>query len=295
MREDRASVTAERNAWVRAVESNKPEGVRLFYDPYARYFLGPELRSIYEDPARTKELLGLWEQTVPGVPGSVLVRTAFIDRLLRACLDDEFQQVVILGAGYDTRAYRFSAEGPSAAFFELDHPATQAAKKERLGRIPGKHPELLVYVPMEFERESMAGRLETEGYRSDLKTFFILEGVSYYLTAEAVDEILAFVVNRSGPDSSIVFDYWPPAVADGSCELLESRNLRSTLSLAGESINFGIDPDRVENFLFLRGFSRAVNLSSREYGAIVTGHLSDPLNCSSIFYFVHARRGVVGI
>ena len=136
MREDRASVTAERNAWVRAVESNKPEGVRLFYDPYARYFLGPELRSIYEDPARTKELLGLWEQTVPGVPGSVLVRTAFIDRLLRACLDDEFQQVVILGAGYDTRAYRFSARDHRRLFSSWTTRLPRRPKRSAWGAYP---------------------------------------------------------------------------------------------------------------------------------------------------------------
>ncbi len=89
----------------------------------------------------------------------------------------------------------------------MDHPATQAKKIERLIKVFGARPNHVAYVPVDFRAQSLKERLCASGYDTHAKTLFIWEGVIEYLTPEAVDSTLAFVVNNSGLRSTINFDY----------------------------------------------------------------------------------------
>ena len=219
MKKGKPSLTAELTTFARAAESARPEIRRLCHDPLAREFLNTPLRIL----AGSRILAGLvvwWaERLAPGVPGEVLGRTKYIDDSLKTRIDDGIEQLVILGAGYDSRVYRFDGLNPRVKVFEVDHPATQRVKMKRVERLLGRLPDHVVFVPVDFEQEKLHLKLFEKGYDRNKKTFYIWEGVTYYLTAKAVDETLAFVVDNSGTGSSIIFDYAFQRVLEGASDV----------------------------------------------------------------------------
>src|SRR5512136_3170927 len=137
MRKSQSSMTATGIAIVRAIESEKPASKRICYDPYARQFVNGALYHF----VRFFDRLGYSEKRGPGVMGFLTVRERHIDEYLKTCLVNGVQQVVVLGAGYDARAYRFEEFRRRVKVFEVDHPATQRAKMKRLAKIFGAVPE----------------------------------------------------------------------------------------------------------------------------------------------------------
>ena len=284
MEDKKASLTAEAAAIVRAVESAKPEGERVCYDPYAQYFIRPQYRIIGWSKRLTRFLMWLAvDQRYPGVTTEIVLRTRYIDDYLRERVGDGIRQLVILGAGYDSRAHRIDGLKGKVRVFEVDHPATQKAKMERLKEIPGSLSDHVVYVPVDFRKEKLDQRLFERGYDKELKTLFIWEGVTPYLTAEAVDETLAFVVNNSPEGSSIIFNYSVEPVGDGpsdpemSCWTLKKRQewLKNQATI-GEPFTFGIPEGGVEDFLSKRGFHQVVNATCKDMrNAFATGSNSN--------------------
>lgn len=251
MKEDRPSLTAEGIAILRENEMRKPASERLFEDPYARYFVRPWLAWV----TRLFMSLGYADWRGPGVIGFLLARTRYMDETLLSCLQQGIQQLVILGAGYDARAYRFQDQLKGRVqVFEVDHPATQRVKVDKLKKVFGKLPEHVIYVPVDFDREALDERLLINGYREDLLTLFIWEGVTYYITPQAVDDTLAFVRQHSAAGSWIVFDYTYQEVVDGTYKRGEATNLRRYRGLTGEGMVFGIPEGTIESFLRARGF-----------------------------------------
>ena len=213
MKRNQSSLTAVGIAIVRAIESEKPAGDRLVYDPYARRFVNSGLFRFVDCFYR----LGLGDRKGPGVWEFLVARERYIDDYLEARLDEGLEQLVILGAGFDARAYRFDRlKRDAIRVFEVDHPATQAAKLEKLEAIFGKPPSHVTYVAIDFNRETLGGRLADCGYDESKRTLFIWQGVTEYLTPDAVDETLAFVRDHSAPGSSIVFDYADPTILNGA-------------------------------------------------------------------------------
>ena len=122
----------------------------------------------------------------PGVNGFLMASERFIDDVLQSFLNEGLQQLVILGAGYDSRAYRFDLHG-RVKTFEVDHPVTQAEKLEKVHRVFGKIPEHVRYVPVDFNTQTLSERLLSSGYGPGLISPFIWQGVTMYLTPVGVD------------------------------------------------------------------------------------------------------------
>jgi methyltransferase (TIGR00027 family) len=260
MKPKQSSLTAEGIAYLRLVESRKPEGVRLFNDPYARYFVSPLLYI-------TAELFSpLARRRSPGVMEFLLARTKYIDDTLQTCLENGIRQLVVLGAGFDSRCYRFASAAQIRAF-EVDHPATQARKLAGLRRIfGGRLPAHVTFVPVDFNTQSLQVRLLECGYDPALRTLFIWEGVTQYLQPEAVDATLAFIAQHSGPGSTVVFDYvYSHAVKTVSHS--ELRSMHRYQRLTGESIVFGIPEGTILNFMEQRGFCNGINVSQEDFKA----------------------------
>ena len=186
-------------------------------------------------------------------------RERYIDDYLEACLSEGLEQLVILGAGYDARAYRFDALRTGVKVFEVDHPATQAVKLKKLVAIFGAWPAHVTYVPIDFNQQSLAERLFASGYDEQRKTLFIWQGVTQYLTPAAVDDTLAFVAGHSGPGSSIIFDYMDATLLAGAPRHGEVSNMRRYRRLSGEGLVFGIPIGGIQAFLEARGFSQVKN------------------------------------
>jgi len=249
MREKQSSLTAAGIALVRAIESEKPANERICFDSYARQFIPAWMYHIFGFFIKS----GYAERRGPGVNGFLAARDRYIDDVLIRFLEEGLEQLVILGAGYDSRPYRFDLSG-RVKTFEVDHPTTQFDKLKKAQAIFGKIPEHVNYVAIDFNHQTLEQRLLTVGYDPQLKTLFIWQGVSMYLTNEAVDIALHFVVNHSGSGSAIVFDYLYQAVLEGIQRQSEVENMRRYRFLTGEGLTFGIPEGEVETFLKARGF-----------------------------------------
>jgi methyltransferase (TIGR00027 family) len=256
MKRNQSSLTAEGIAMARALESSKPASERVCYDPYARQFVSTWLWIL------GKATMGYATRRSPGVLEFLAVRTRFIDDYLVSCLADGIQQLVILGAGFDTRAYRIDGLRGQVKVFEVDHPATQQAKIEKMGKVLGAAaPEQVRFVPIDFSSETL-DRLFDYGFDRQLKTLFIWEGVTMYIAADAVDATLAFVARNSGTGSRIIFDYIYKAALDGTMKENEVKSMQRWRGVTGEGLVFGIEQGRVKEFLASRGFERIVNVDS---------------------------------
>jgi methyltransferase (TIGR00027 family) len=266
MKEGKASYSAEFIAAFRGIESQLPASQRVCYDPFAIVFTSPVFRTIGKSHLLIKAVY--WYLVVRrgffGSLGQAVVRTKFIDDYLKKCIDGNIEQLVILGAGLDSRAYRFDGLKGKTKVFEVDHPTTQKRKMERVEKVLGSLPGHVMYVPVDFNREDLGKRLLESGYNPDSKTLFIWEGVTYYLTPESVDQTLAFVVENSGPGSSIIFDYILPSVVDGTCNLDGARLVADYQRNIGEPLVFGIDDTTIEEWLSARGFFEVNNVTGKD-------------------------------
>ena len=185
--------------------------------------------------------------------GLLVTRSRYMDDYLSERIRDGIKQLVILGAGYDSRAYRFEQLRDRVRVFEVDSYATQDIKKAKLVKIFGELPNHVTFVPVDFTRETLEKRLAESSYDEGAKTLFIMEGVAMYLNPEAMDNIMSFVNGYSGSESSILFDYFYKSVIDGDEELPLATATRAIIRFR-EKFQFGIERGQIEGYLTARGF-----------------------------------------
>ncbi len=221
----------------------------------------------------------------------VNARTKHMDALLKQAADDGATQVVNLGVGYDSRAYRFRDAMPKAQFFEIDLPAMIEEKKRRLKLALGKVPDYVAYVPIDFNTQNIPDELKKAGYDPGQKTFFIWEGVTYYISREAVDSTLRFIATQSAPGSSVVFDYMPLGVIKGDFKTYpDARRLSFWVAYRGEPFVFGIPEGESVSYVSKRGLKVLSDLKPKDleekYLTRSDGTLDGP--CTSAFRIMHA-------
>ena len=180
-------------------------------DYLAERLLGPQERAmIAEQPVVQALEMDFAEarQNIEALSSAIMmiIRTRFIEERLVREIHDGVSQVVILGAGFDTRAYRLVELLKAARVFEVDQPSTQEYKKRRVREAGIEVPANLTYVPIDFRYDKLGERLAAAGYDPARKTFFIWEGVTMYLPEAAVEETLRWVAAQA-PGSTIVFDF----------------------------------------------------------------------------------------
>ena len=221
----------------------------------------------------------------------VNARTKHMDALLKQAAKDGAVQVVNLGAGYDSRAYRFRETMPSVWFFEIDLPAMIDEKKRRLKLALGKVPDDVAYVPIDFNTQNIPDELKKAGYDPGRKTFFIWEGVTMYISGEAVDSTLRFIATQSAPGSSVVFDYMPLGAIQGDFKTYpDVRRLSFWVSYRGEPFVFGIAEGESDSYVSKRGLKVMSDLNPKDleerYLTRSDGSLDGP--CCSAFRIMHA-------
>ena len=282
------SKTAETIAVVRMSESRKPEDERICYDPHAIRFISQEVLDFAaHNPEKYKAFVARNERLVPGASNSIVARVRYFDDVVKASINDGLEQLVILGAGYDTRAYRI--EGLSKIkVFEVDHPATQSIKIEKITEIFSSLHDHVTYVPTDLEVDKFGQRLLESGYNKSLKTLFIMEGILMYLSPEIVEEILSFIVHNSGKGSAILFDYIPLSVVEGTCELEAGQNWRKGVMEVGEPFLFGINDGEIQSFLVQRGFTKIKNTTSEDYKKAYFNGKNEDREVNSLSLFAYA-------
>jgi methyltransferase (TIGR00027 family) len=282
------SQMAEGMAMQRFAESNKPEGERICYDPYAVHFINPKIIEFgIKHPEEAKIKVQAMEDHLPGLSSSIMARVRYFDDMVTEAIENGLEQLVILGAGYDTRAYRIEGLKEKVKVFEVDHPNTQNFKKEKITEIFGSLPDHVTYVPIDFETQKLELKLFENGYNESLKTLFIMEGLIMYIPPEAVDETLNFIVKNSGMGSQIIFDYYPESVVDGTTALAVGQNIRNFLIKMEEPLQFGIKEGTIEKFLSSYGFSKIKNLTSEDYKKAYFDGKNKNRDVCGLLYFAH--------
>lgn len=283
------SKMAEEIAFHRVVEMFMPEDERVFSDPYAIRFINPEmLEHMAKNPIETQKKSEELEKLFPGVHNSIVARVRYFDDFVEKLIDEGLEQLVILGAGYDTRAYRIEGLKEDIKVFEVDHPNTQSFKIQKVREIFGSVPNHVVYVPIDFDTQKLDQRLLESGYERSKKTLFIMEGLVMYIPPNAVDETISFIVNNSGKGSAVIFDYVPQSVVDGTSDLEVGKNLHNHAKEYREPLQFGIEEGTLETFLKERGFSSIENMTSDDYKKAYFEGKSRNKDVCSLFLFAHA-------
>jgi methyltransferase (TIGR00027 family) len=268
MTSDRASRTAEYMAFFRALESVRPSGQRLFNDPFAIHFLRPALRlavRLSRVPRCGSFVAWYADRRLPGARTSGIARTRLIDDTLSQALRDGIGQVVILGAGFDCRAYRLPDMAP-AVVFEVDHPATRSAKLARLRRVHPTLPANVRFVEMDFNRQRLPDVLEYAGLDPHRPAVFLWEGVTNYLSVDAVDAVLRFIAGCAA-GSRVIFTYVHRGALDGSALFEDAADILRDVERLGEPWTFGFHPEELPTYLRERGLQLERDAEAREYRA----------------------------
>ena len=257
--------TAEGAAALRAAAAHERDPAVRGPDHLAGRLIapGPRLSNIVKVPPLRPLFRPLAERIMPGVYWFEVARTKHMDTVLLDEVADGARQVVILGAGFDTRAYRFERELADAAVFEVDHPITAAVKRKRVAAVIGEPPPNVRYVEIDFERQDIGSRLAEAGFDARVRTVTIWSGVSAYLEAEAIDATLAWAASLA-PGSALVFDYIDREVVEGDDEPYGAKELKRGVRRTGEPLRFGIPRGGTSAFLAARGFDLVHDLHAEE-------------------------------
>lgn len=264
--EDKHSQTALIAALYRAVANRDFKNNLQGPDYLAHNFLPAFLKFLVNFKIMRSSVRKKDGKMTPGVFEFMLARTAFFDQSFLEALSDKTPQIVLLGAGYDTRAYRFASLNKATKIFELDIASTQARKKESLKKTQIDIPLNVSLSPIDFNNDSILDVLEKAGYVQDKKALFIWEGVSYYLEPESVDATFGFVRNASHRESMLAFDYAISTSADNRAQYYGATEFLQTWQRhrQNESFKFAIDAGTAESFLAQKGLKLINHMDTRQ-------------------------------
>ena len=263
--DNKASITALMSSFGRAFHAEN-EDYPVFTDHLAKelmtaeeytavqgYVLGgaqffePEIDPAKQEP---KELLRRLVNV--HIAPSPLCRAAYTEKALKAAVLTGTKQYVMLGAGMDTFAFREPEFLSKYNVFEVDHPLTQADKLERITCAGWTVPDNLIFVPVDFAKDSLTERLTAAGFDPSVKSFFSWLGVTYYLSAEAIDKTLAELSSLCVDGSTLVFDYPDENFFDAS-----EKRVQNTIMMAkagGEPMQSAFSYSELETLLEKHGF-----------------------------------------
>src|SRR5262245_44652429 len=290
MKEGQASRTAEYMALFRALETTQGPARRLFEDPLATEFLTRGFRvvaGLCRFPPAGAIVRAYIDHRWPGARTSAVARTRFIDDAVEAALSEGIEQVMILGAGFDARAYRLPGMR-GVPVYEVDHPLTSATKHAALEAALGSIPSLVRFIAVDFNAGPWQNAMRSSGYDPHRRTLFIWEGVTNYLTEDAVDGTLRWCASaRAG--SKVLFTYIHSRVLDEPQAFDGTDRLFATLGAANERWTFGLDPATLPSFLERRGLLLEADVGASDYRARYFGGRADRMRGYEFYRIAVAR------
>lgn len=254
-------------SWLKAAVMLYPKEKRLFEDPYSEKLLPPFYKFLIvlmRSPKIFDFFMKSKEKSSPGIMGWMFCRFRYIDDVLKNSITKkEIETVVNLGAGMDCRAYYIPGI-ESISYFEVDHPSVIKQKKAKMEKILGKLPDHVIYVPIDFEKQSLDTELKKAGYNLNSKTLFIWEGVTQYISKEANDSTLKYVA-QSAPGSKIVFTYILKS-------FIEGKNIHDGIKVMYKYMRkknnplwvFGLDPTDIGGYLSKYSLSLIEDIGAEE-------------------------------
>ena len=278
------SKTAVLVATIRAVHLRWHDPPHIFEDTFAMQMLTPFWHAVAKyKPLKWlvgDVLLGVYRPVYP----VVVLRSRYTEDQLVEAIESGTEQYVILGAGYDTFALRRKDLADKVRVFEVDHPATQDVKRQRILKANGSIPDNLTFVPVDFEVDRLDEEMEKAGFNSQQPAFYSWLGVTYYLTPEAIRDTLDRVAQKSAPGSRIVFDFkiakhmmtqeWRTL-----CEKMEGFVARR-----GEPMLTDFTPQSLSDMMARHGYTEVEMMPPEEQKRRYLGDRTD-LEPTEFFYF----------
>ncbi len=275
---------------IAAAEQNTPAPQRLIDDQLAIRFLPPGMRLIVRAcrwrPVHNL-LVRVTDGTAPGMWGSMLCRKRYVDDTVAQALASGVEQVMILGAGLDTRAYRLVAPAGALAF-ELDQRANTDYKVRRLRAIYGGAPERVRLIPVDFEADDLASALTVAGFDLSRPALFVWEAVTQYLTEQSVRATFTFLA-KAAAGSQLIFTYVRADFLDGT-NLYGAGRLRERMTGKYDVWKFGIAPQQVAALLGEFGWTEREQAGPAEYTARYLEPAGRRMPVSEIERFVRAEK-----
>lgn len=190
----------------------------------------------------------------PGIYEYVIARTKYIDAVFKQALTEQFDQILLFGAGFDTRALRLQTQAQHTRVFELDAPLTQQAKIQQYNKRKLSIPSNVVFIAIDFDKESLPHKLDMAGFYKGRRSLFILEGLLMYLETESVQATFQTIQEYAGIGSWVVFDYIQASILRHENTLYGETGMTKSVSKAGEQWRFGIEPSEIASFVAAYGF-----------------------------------------
>ena len=239
--------TALGAAVCRLIEQFQPEEIRLFNDPVVKYLVGTPVRVLMQFAYIRDYTIKRTDAIMQGIYGAQICRTRYIDDAVQSALSQGIRQLVILGAGFDTRAYRLAGM-EHVNVFEVDLPSVQEDKKKRLQKHFGQLPEHVTFVPIDFDSQSLEEVLPRAALDPSAPAVFVWEGVTQYISEEAVRRTLAFV-GKSAPGSILIFTYVLKSIIGRRSNISGADRMMDYAAKNSISWIFGLEPSSLPSFL----------------------------------------------
>jgi methyltransferase (TIGR00027 family) len=284
------SITSELVALCRAVHFAFDDPPKVFEDPLAGDLItSPVWRPI----AKNRLIYRICLKTVYR-GGEVLIahavsRARWVEDLLDKAVAAGIGQYVILGAGLDSFAWRRQDLAARVRVYEVDHPATQGAKRKRLAKLKLEPPKNLEFVPIDFEREGLADALARSSYSTEQPAFFSWMGTTMYLSPEAVMQTLGAIASLAAPGSELAFNYNVPHQLLAADDVRLLRRGHRKYSGWSEPMRSTFDPQALSSEVARFGFELVENLSPAEQEARYFAGRREGTRTSPEAYFAHCH------
>jgi methyltransferase (TIGR00027 family) len=261
---------------------------RSFFDMQLSTLLGlidPDLASQNQDQASALALV-MQLQTGP----ITLSRSRYCEEELERAIQNGVEQYVILGAGFDTFAFRHPELADRLQVFEVDHPVTQSMKQQRIAAANWQMPENMHLVPVDFAKDRLMDALIGSGFDPAKKSFFSWLGVTYYLSMQSISDTFTSIASCTASGSMIVFDYIDAEgfIAEKACRAVQL--MQNIARQAGEPMLASFEPDKLNLFLNENGFALVENLLP---AVIEERYFQNRQDCYHAFENVHIARAMI--
>jgi methyltransferase (TIGR00027 family) len=198
-----------------------------------------------------------------GIYEYVIARTKIIDQIFLNAISNKFDQILLFGAGFDSRGIRLTSANDKTKIFELDVHTTISDKLKQY-RKRKIDPGNVIYVKIDFNNDNIEEKLKAAGFEYDKKSFYVLEGITMYLDESAVNEDFNFIMESAGTGSEVVFDYIYESVLKEMNLFYGEEEIYQRVKKSGEEWTFGIAKGEMNNFLKQWGLSLIEHLDSNE-------------------------------
>ncbi len=183
-----------------------------------------------------------------GIYEYVIARTKYIDKIFSSAIDGDFDQILLMGAGFDSRAIRLRDKNEKIKIYELDIETTLKAKLKQFKK---RHIDIgsTIFVKIDFNTENITDKLKQHEFQFGKKTLYILEGITMYLNEDAVENDFKFIQESAGDGSEVIFDFLYKSVLRKENLYYGEASIYNRVQAEGEAWHFGIEKGELQNFL----------------------------------------------